>query len=86
MANNSSSRGAKGGKRYPKLNLEKAIEYSKRLVSKTHTGPQPKKVILPGVFDSNTWLGGQRLSGTKQYGLIEGDSKAYSASELAKQI
>lgn len=86
MANKNPSGGAKGGKRYPKLDLKKAVEYAKRLVSKTHTGPQPKKVILPGVFDSNTWLGGQRLSGTKQYGLIEGDSKAYSASDLAKQI
>lgn len=86
MANKNPSGGAKGGKRYPKLNLEKAVEYSKRLVSKTHTGPQPQKVILPGVFDSNTWLGAQRLSGTKQYGLIEGDSKAYFASDLAKQI
>lgn len=87
MANkNPNSGGAKGGKRYPKVNLEKTVEYSKRLVSKTHNSAQPKDVILPGVFDSNTWLGTQRLSATKQFGLIKGDSKAYSATELAKQI
>lgn len=87
MANkNPTSGGAKGGKRFPKINLEKSVEYSKRLVSKTHNSPQPKEVVLPGVFDSNTWLGGQRLSATKLYGLLKGDSKAYTATELAKQI
>lgn len=86
MANKNPTGRAKGGKRYPKVNLEKIVEYTKRLVSKTHTGPQPKEVVLPGVFDSNTWLGGQRLSATKQFGLIEGDSKAYSATGLAKKI
>ncbi len=87
MANKTNNKGGrKGGTRYPKISLEKAVGYAKRLVSKTHTSAQPASVVKPGVFDSNTWLGDLRLSGTKQYGFVEGDSKAYSASELAKKI
>lgn len=78
--------GRKGGTMYPKVDLEKAIQYAKKLVSKTHTGSQPKNIILPGVFDSATWYGEVRLSGTKQFGLVDGNPKGYSASELAKKI
>lgn len=78
--------GRKGGTIYPKIDLEKAIQYAKKVVSKTHTGAQPKNIILPGVFDSGSWIGEVRLSGTKQFGLIEGSPKAYLSSELAKKI
>jgi hypothetical protein len=40
--------GRKGGVLFPKLNLKQALEYAKKLVSKTHTGPQAEKTILPG--------------------------------------
>ena len=42
--------GSKGGTRFPRIPLKKAHEYAKKLVSKTHTGPQSSDVILPGVF------------------------------------
>jgi hypothetical protein len=53
--------GRKGGTIYPKVTLDKAVQYSKKLVSKTHTGPQPKKIILPGVFGAASWVGDVKL-------------------------
>jgi hypothetical protein len=76
----------KGGTRFPRLNLEKALEYSKKLVSKTHTGPQPEAIILPGVFGNVGSPGKIRASALKQYGLLEGAADAYKAAQLAKDI
>ena len=78
--------GRKGGTIFPKVDLEQALVYSKRLVSKTHTGPQPGKIILPGVFESAGARGKIRASALKQYGLLEGGAAAYKATKLAKQI
>jgi len=33
--------GRKGGTQFPRLDLKQAIEFNKKLVSKTHTAPQP---------------------------------------------
>ncbi|MGD0793241.1 MAG: hypothetical protein ABR920_15850 [Terriglobales bacterium] len=78
--------GRKGGALFPKLNLQKALEYSKKLVAKTHTGAQPEDVVLPGVFGNSGPEGKVRASALKQFGLMEGDAKAYHASQLAKDI
>ena len=78
--------GRRGGTLFPKINLQKALEYSKKLVSKTHNGPQPEQTILVGVFNNKGPGGGVRASALKQYGLMEGDTAAYSASPLARQI
>ncbi len=78
--------GRKGGTLYPKLNLKQALEYSEKLVSKTHTGAQPATTILPGVFANAGPVGKVRASALKQFGLLSGDPKAYEATELAKQI
>lgn len=78
--------GRKGGTMYPKVDLERAVEYAKKLISKTNGGEQPKNIILSEVFDSSTWYGEVRLSGTKQYGLVEGNPSGYVASELARKI
>ena len=78
--------GRKGGTTFPRLNLEQAVEYSQKLASKTHTGPQPENVILPGVFGASGAMGKVRASGLKQFGLLEGSPKGYSATDLAKQI
>lgn len=78
--------GRKGGRQFPQINLKDAIEYAKRLVSKTHTGPQPEAIILKGVFDASGGMGGVRASAMKQYGLMDGKSDGYKASELAKKI
>ena len=78
--------GRKGGTLFPKINLKQSLEYAKKLVSKTHTGAQPEKTILPGVF-GNAGPGGKvRASALKQYGLLEGAVDAYKATKLSKDI
>lgn len=78
--------GRKGGTMFPKINLEQALGYAKKLVSKTHTGPQPEKTILPGVFGNAGSEGKIRASALKQYGLLEGAADAYKATALARNI
>jgi hypothetical protein len=79
--------GRKGGTRFPQINLQKALEYGKKLVSKTHNGPQPEQTILVGVFNTKGTTGEVRASALKQYGLMEGDTnKGYVASQLARDI
>lgn len=78
--------GRKGGALFPKINLVQSLEYAKKLVAKTHTGTQPEKTILPGVFDNSGPMGKVRASALKQYNLLEGPSTAYKATQLAKDI
>ena len=78
--------GRKGGTLFPKINLKQALDYAEKLVSKTHTGPQPEKTILPGVFGNAGPIGRVRASALKQYGLLEGTIDAYRATKLAKDI
>ena len=78
--------GRKGGTLFPKINLKQALDYSKKLVGKTHTGPQPEKTILPGVFGNAGPAGKVRASALKQFGLLEGGTDAYQATQLAKDI
>lgn len=40
--------GRRGGTTFPRVGLKKALEYSQKLVRKTHTGPQPEDAILRG--------------------------------------
>ena len=78
--------GRKGGAVYPRIDLKQAVEYARKLVSKTHTGAQPASVVLPGVFGSATNAGKIRASALKQFGLLDGTPKAYNATELARSI
>lgn len=79
--------GRKGGTSFPRISLADALVYSKKLVSKTHTGPQPQDVIFAGVVGAKSGTGRVRIAALKQYGLISGDAKTkYSAADLAKQI
>jgi hypothetical protein len=78
--------GRKGGTIYPHVNLQMALEYGKKLVAKTHTGPQPEDEILPGVFGNSGPVGKVRASALKQFGLMQGDAKAYQATPLAKDV
>lgn len=78
--------GRKGGKQFPQIGLKDAVEYAKKLVSKTHTGSQPASIILTGVFGSGTSKGQIRASAMKQFGLMDGLAEAYVASDLAKKI
>ena len=76
----------KGGAMFPRIKLGDAVEYAKKLASKTHTGPMPESIVLPGVFGSATGRGQIKASALKQFGLMEGTSKGYSASPLARKI
>lgn len=79
--------GKKGGKKFPRVPLSTALDYAKKLVSKTHTGPQSKEVILMGVLGSKYQKGELGMSALNQYGLMVGDGKSnFIADELAKQI
>lgn len=78
--------GKKGGTVFPRISLEEAIPLAKKLVSKTHTSPQPADIILPGVLGASGPRGQVKASALKQYGLMEGKSEAYTASSLAKTI
>jgi hypothetical protein len=79
--------GRKGGAVFPRMDLEAAVGYAKRLVSKTHTGPQAKDIVYSGVLDAKGSGGDVKISALKQYGFTTGDSaKGFSASEHAKQL
>jgi hypothetical protein len=78
--------GRKGGTTFPRITLEKALAYSDRLVSKTHTGALPAATIRVGVFDTAGGEGNVRISALRQYCLLEGDPKGYKATPLAKSI
>lgn len=78
--------GKKGGTRYPNIALKQAVGYAKKLVAKTHTGPQPDTIILKGVFDSTSSAGKVRASALKQYGLLQGNVDAYDATDAARAI
>lgn len=78
--------GKKGGSYFPRVNLKQCVEYAIKLVSKTHTGPQPESIIYPGVFGAKSWRGGVRASALKQFGLLKGNKKGFDATTLAKNI
>ena len=79
--------GRKGGSVFPRVTLNDALGYARKLVSKTHTGPQPSEVILSGVVGAKGGKGAVRMSALKQYGFLKGDSKTdYSAADLAKKV
>lgn len=79
--------GRKGGSVFPRVALNDAVSYARKLVSKTHTGPQPQDVIFSGVVGAKSGKGQVRISALKQYGFLAGDVKAkYSADDLAKKI
>lgn len=78
--------GRKGGRQFPQISLKDAAEYAKKLVSKTHTGPQPASIILKGVFNASGGQGNVRAGAMKQYGLMAGAADAYKASDLAKKL
>src|SRR5260370_5675900 len=78
--------GRKGGTLFPKLNLQKSLDYGKKLVAKTHTSAQPEDEILPAVFGNSGPEGKVRASALKQFGLMQGHAKAYQATKLGKDI
>lgn len=79
--------GRKGGTTFPRVALNDAIGYARKLVSKTHTGPQPSEVILSGVVGAKGGKGAVRMSALKQYGFLKGNTKTdFSAADLAKKI
>jgi hypothetical protein len=79
--------GRTGGTSFPRVTLKDALGYAKKLVTKTHSVPQPQDVIFSGVVGAKSGTGNVRIAALKQYGLIKGDAKTHYAAEiLAKQI
>lgn len=78
--------GRRGGTIFPRIRLKDAVDYARKLVAKTHTGPQPGSVILPGVFGSAGPSAKVKASALKQYDLMSGTPKEYGATELSKKI
>lgn len=78
--------GRKGGAVFPRYSLADSLDWVKKLVSKTHNGAQARDVIYSGVVGSRSGTGDIKISALKQYGFLEGDSKAYIASDLAKAV
>jgi len=78
--------GRKGGTIFPRIGLKQALEYSKKLVSKTAIAAQPEATILAGVFNNAGPTGRVRASALKQFGLMEGTAAAYKATQLARDI
>lgn len=76
----------KGGTRFPRYSLKDALPWAKKLVSKTHLGPEPRDVIFAGVVGSTSTTGEIKVSALKQFNLLEGTAKAYSATQLARAI
>lgn len=78
--------GRKGGAVFPRHNLADCVVWGRKLVAKTHSSPQPRDIIYSGVVGAKSGHGNVRISALKQYGLLEGDSGSYSATDLAKKI
>lgn len=79
--------GRKGGSSFPRVSLKDALGYAKKLVTKTHTGPQSQDVVYAGVVGAKSGTGNVRIGALKQYGLMKGDAKTnYVAQDLAKKI
>ena len=86
MSDNKLKGGRKGGATFPRVDLKQAVDYAKKLVAKTHTGPQPQNVIYPGVFGVTSNRGGPKASALKQFQLMKGSPSAFQATDLAKSI
>lgn len=79
--------GRKGGSVFPRVSLEDALKYAKKLVTKTHVARISQDVVYSGVVGAKGGKGAVRASSLKQYGLLDGDNKKdFSASSLAKKI
>jgi hypothetical protein len=78
--------GRKGGAKFPRYSLNEALVWAKKLVSKTHSGPQPKDIIYSGVVGSKGGIGNVRISALRQYGLLEESKSGFLSSELARRI
>jgi len=78
--------GRRGGTTFPRVDLEQAVGYARKLVSKTHTAAQPADIVLAGVFGAKSEIGEVRAAALRQFGLLDGNPRGYFATELAKKI
>lgn len=76
----------RGGARFPKHKLEDALSWASKLVSRTHASAQPEEIIFAAVVTSRGSTGDIKIAALKQYGLMEGTSTGYSATDLARKI
>lgn len=78
--------GRKGGRIFPRYPLKEVAKWVDKLVSKTYNAPQPEGLIKAGVVEARYGTGNMRISALKQFDLMEGSSKGYAATLLAKEI
>jgi hypothetical protein len=78
--------GRKGGRRFPQYPLNDAVKWADKLVSKTHGGPQADDLIKASVVEAKSGAGDMRISALKQFDLMEGTSKGYTATSLARDL
>lgn len=76
----------KGGTRFPRYELKDALVWARKLVSKTHLGPQPDDIIFASVVGAKNSTGQVKVSALRQYGLMDGSTKGYFATKLSKSI
>lgn len=76
----------KGGTRFPRHKFTEALPWARKLVSKTHLGPQPVAIVLSGVVGATSSVGEVKISSLRQYGLLEGKAAEITASDLARRI
>jgi hypothetical protein len=76
----------KGGARFPRYSLREVLPWAKKLVAKTHLGPQDQDIIFASVVEAKHSTGQIKISALKQFQLLEGTSKAYRATDLARSI
>ncbi|WP_439571346.1 hypothetical protein [Sphingomonas sp.] len=62
------------------------MEWAKKLVAKTHGGPQTADIIYAGVLETKGTRGEVKASALRQFNLMDGPKEAYSATDLAKKI
>ncbi len=78
--------GRKGGSVFPRISLGDALQYSRKLVAKSHTGTVSVHAVYAAV-NAKSGLGDVRISALRQFGLLEGTEKSgYRATELARKI
>jgi hypothetical protein len=58
--------GRKGGAIFPRVPLEGAVKYARKLVSKTQISALPASTIYPGVFGVTGTMGQVRVSALRR--------------------
>lgn len=83
-----STRGKKGGTRFPRYSLQHLVSFLNSLLGKTHTSPINIEQLNAGVFNvgAKSNAGKTKFSALKQFGLVDGDYKSLNSTDLCSDI